>query len=157
MRILAIDPGFDRLGVAILERKNNKETLLYSNCFQTSSKDTYALRLKLVADELERLISDFKPSVCALEALFFAKNQQTAIDVAGSRGVCIYIAEKHAMEVYEYTPLQIKIAVTGYGKSDKSQVTDMVQRLISIEKEKAVDDEYDAIAVGLTCMATERF
>ena len=76
--------------------------------------------------------------------------------VAGSRGVIIYVAEKHGLKVFEYTPLQIKIAVTGYGRSDKLQVTQMVQRLIKVDKKVKFDDEYDAIAVGLTCFAIEK-
>ena len=84
-------------------------------------------------------------------------NQKTAIDVAGVRGMLFYIAKKHSLSVFEYTPLQIKMAVTGYGKSDKKQVTDMVTKLIKIDKKIKFDDEYDAIAVGLTCFASERF
>ncbi len=157
MRILAVDPGYDRLGIAIIERKAGKEILLYSDCFQTEKDALYEKRLLDIGDEMERLIREYEPNVFASEALFFAKNQKTAIAVAGSRGTLLYIARKHNLPVFEYTPLQIKIAVTGYGKSDKAQVTDMVKRLIRIEKQVAVDDEYDAIAVGLTCAATEKF
>ena len=156
MRILAVDPGFDRLGVAIIDKENGKESLLYSNCFQTDKKDSYSKRLSAIGNELERLIKKFKPEIFASEGLFFATNRRTAIDVAGSRGALFYVAEKYNLPVFEYTPLQIKVAVTGYGKSDKSQVTEMVKRLIKIDKKKALDDEYDAIAVALTCSAIEK-
>lgn len=159
MRILALDPGFDRLGIAILEREKNgtKETLIFSECFQTNKKESLSKRIFAIGNELEQVITKYTPEVCASESLFFAKNQKTAIDVASSRGVLLYIAEKYNLPLYEYTPLQIKIAVTGYGRSDKSQVTNMVRRIIQIDKKITIDDEFDAIAVGLTCFAIEKF
>lgn len=157
MKVIAIDPGFDRLGVAILEKEASEEKLLFSDCLLSNKKEKYEDRLKDLGERLETLIEEYKPEIFACEALFFAKNQKTAIDVAGARGMFLYIARKHSLPVYEYKPNQIKIAMTGYGSSDKNQVTDMVKRLVVIEKEKALDDEYDAIAVGLTCLATERF
>ena len=156
MRILAVDPGFDRLGVAVLEKKDGDETLVYSNCFQTNKKDSYPMRLQAIGSEIERLIKEFSPDVFASEGLYFATNRKTAIDVAGSRGALFYVAAKYDLPVYEYTPLQIKVAVTGYGKSDKGQVTEMVQRLIKMDDKKRIDDEYDAIAVALTCSAIEK-
>jgi len=157
MKILAVDPGFDRLGIAVLEKKGESESLLYSDCFQTNKKNSYSNRIRAIGDEIERLIDEFSPDVFASEGLYFSKNQKTAIDVAGSRGAIFYVAEKYSLPVHEYTPLQIKVAVTGYGKSDKSQVTDMVNRLIKIDKKIRIDDEYDAIAVALTCSAIEKF
>lgn len=156
MKILAVDPGYDRLGIAVLSKKNGEEKILYSDCFQTNKKDSYPKRILSIGNELERLIKEFKPNIFASESLFFASNKKTAIDVAGSRGVLLYIAEKHGLPFFEYTPLQIKIAVTGYGRSDKSQVTNMVHKLILIDKENVIDDEYDAIAVALTCSAIEK-
>ena len=156
MRVLAVDPGYDRLGIAVLEKEKDAETLLFSDCIQTNKEDPFSTRLRAVAEAFEKTIIEYTPDVFASEALFFAKNQKTAIDVASARGTFMYIAGKHNLPVHEYTPLQIKIAVTGYGRSDKSQVTDMVTRLIKIEKKIKLDDEYDAIAVGLTCLAVEK-
>ncbi len=157
MRIIALDPGYERLGIAVLEKAPRaKEALVYSDCFQTSKDLPHNERLGLVAAELERVIAEFGPKALALETLFFSVNQKTAIKVAEVRGVILAAAAKHGLKVFEYGPGQIKVAVTGHGKSDKKQVIAMVPRLLRIDKEIRFDDEYDAIAVGLTCFATER-
>lgn len=158
MRILAIDPGYERLGIAILEKNpRNKEVLLYSDCFKTSAKLFHAERLSLIGGEVSRVIAEFKPEALSIETLFFSTNTKTAISVAEARGTILYEAARHGLKIYEYGPGEIKVAVTGYGKSDKEQMTAMVPRLIKIDKEIEHDDEYDAIAVGLTCFATEKF
>ena len=158
MRVLSVDPGYDRLGIAVIEKeKGQKETLVYSDCFLTDKKQPLPERYLAISEEIDRLVEKYKPEIFSSETLFFSKNQKTAIAVAGARGVLLCAAEKNKLPIYEYSPLEIKVAVTGYGKSDKDQVTDMVKRLIRIEKEDVLDDEYDAIAVGLTCLAMERF
>jgi crossover junction endodeoxyribonuclease RuvC len=158
MRILAIDPGYERLGIAVMEKNpQGKERLLYSDCFKTDKSLPHNQRLGIIGAEVERIIEEFKPSALSIEDLFFTTNQKTAILVAEARGVILYMAGKHGLNVYEYGPGEIKVAVTGYGKSDKSQIISMIPRLIKIEKNIKHDDEYDAIAVGLTCFAIERF
>jgi crossover junction endodeoxyribonuclease RuvC len=158
MRIIAIDPGYERLGIAVLEKlPKQKDALLYSECFRTKASLPHHERLGLIGKELERVIAEYAPQALCLENLFFSNNQKTAITVAEARGVILYQAAIHNLPVYEYGPGQIKVAVTGYGKSDKDQVIAMVPRLIAIDKEIQYDDEYDAIAVGLTCFAIERF
>lgn len=158
MRIIAIDPGYERLGIAILEREvRNKEILVYSDCFKTDKKLEHFERLGLIGNEIEKVILKYKPEVLCLETLFFSVNQKTAITVAEARGVILFQAAKHNLKVHEYGPGQIKVAVTGYGKSDKRAVNSMVDKLVKIDKTIAHDDEYDAIAVGLTCFATEKF
>ncbi|MDE2116937.1 MAG: crossover junction endodeoxyribonuclease RuvC [Patescibacteria group bacterium] len=163
MKLIAIDPGYERLGIAVIEktpqsqRGSGKETLVYSDCFKTDKALPHNERLGLVAAELDRVIDEFAPAALCLETLFFSVNQKTAIKVAEVRGVILAAAAKHDLKVYEYGPGQIKVAVTGYGKSDKAQVMSMIPRLIRITKPIKHDDEYDAIAVGLTCFATERF
>lgn len=158
MRIISIDPGYERLGIAIIEKlPRQKENLLYSDCFKTSKDLPHPERLGLIGKEIERVIAEFDPKALALENLFFSNNQKTAITVAEARGVILYQAAIHSLLVYEYGPGQIKVAVTGYGKSDKDQIIAMIPRLIQIDKTIRYDDEYDAIAVGLTCFATERF
>ena len=105
---------------------------------------------------IDRIIKKFSPDIFAIETLYFSKNQKTALEVSGAKGVLLYKAAKFELPVFEYTPMQVKVAVTGYGKSDKKQVIDMVEKLIKIDKKIAHDDEYDAIAVALTCIALEK-
>ncbi|MEK9184742.1 MAG: crossover junction endodeoxyribonuclease RuvC [Patescibacteria group bacterium] len=155
MKLISIDPGYERLGIAIIEKeKTNKETLIYSACFKTSAKLPFTSRLKLIGDEIEQLIKKFHPLALAIETLFLSNNQKTAMRVSEVRGAILYIATVNNLKIYEYTPLAIKIATTGYGKSTKNQMIAMVPRLIKINKEIAHDDEYDAIAVGITCLAS---
>ena len=153
MRILAIDPGYERVGIAIL----GKDTLVFSECFKTSSKIPFSERLFLIGREIESVIKKYKPKLLAIEKLFFATNQKTAMSVSEAKGVIVYEAKKAGLKIFEYTPLEIKIAVTGYGKSDKKSVIDMVKKLIKINENKNSDDEIDAIAVGLACFAREKF
>jgi crossover junction endodeoxyribonuclease RuvC len=157
MRVLSIDPGYERLGIAIIEKdkekKNEKEVYIYSETFQTSSKLPFVERLLLLGQRVEEIIKEHKPDILSIEKLFFNTNQKTATNVAETRGVIIYLSLKNKMKVYEYTPLEIKLAVGGHGRADKKQVIFMVKQLISITKEVKYDDEYDAIAVGLTFFA----
>lgn len=156
MRIISIDPGYDRIGIAVLEKSNKtdyKEKLIYSDCFQTYPKDSFETRLKNIGEEIERIIKKYRPVVMVIESLFFNNNQKTVMLVSEAKGMIKYIALYNKLDVFEYTPLQIKIAVTGYGRSDKQQVTNMTEKLIVIDKQIRYDDEYDAIAVGLTYFA----
>lgn len=158
MRIISIDPGYERVGIAVLEKAGGaEETLVFSECFKTSAKISHEERLGLIANEISKIIHEFAPEALAIEKLFFNTNQKTAISVAEARGVILSKAAEHGLKVFEYGPGEIKVAVTGYGKSDKVQVTMMVGKLIHIDKEIKYDDEYDAIAVGITCFARERF
>ncbi len=156
MKVLGIDPGYDRLGVALLEGENGKEILLYSSCIETSKNAPLTERLFKVGNEVEKLLEVYKPEIVGIETLFFNKNQKTAIGVAQARGIIIFLAQKHNARVCEYGPQEIKVAVTGYGKSDKTAVIDMVKRLVSSVPEHAHDDEFEAIAVGLTTLAHNR-
>jgi crossover junction endodeoxyribonuclease RuvC len=154
-RIIAVDPGYERLGIAIMEA-GRPETVIYSTCFQTPKSLPHPARLAAVRRELERLILEFSPTVLATETLFFSKNQKTALAVAETRGVILSLASEQGLDIYEYAPVMIKIAVTGYGASDKKQVATLVGKLVRLEKALKYDDEYDAIAIGLTCFARER-
>ncbi|MFA6095720.1 MAG: crossover junction endodeoxyribonuclease RuvC [Candidatus Paceibacterota bacterium] len=157
MRIIAIDPGYERLGIAIIDKATGgKETLVFSECFETSRDLEHGERLALVGNRVREAIAEHEPGACAIETLFFAKNQKTATKVAEVRGVILAEATRGGLPVFEYTPMQVKVAVTGYGKSDKGQVTFMTKKLLRVDKD-ALDDEYDAMAVGLTCFARERF
>jgi crossover junction endodeoxyribonuclease RuvC len=153
MRVLAIDPGYDRVGIAIMEKISGNEILHYSKCLETNKKDDLSERILEIGLNLENLIEEYKPDTVAIETLFFNKNIKTAIGVAEARGAIIYLAKKYNCKVFEFGPQEIKIATTGYGKSDKRAVIDMVKRLIKNVPDGALDDEYDAIAVGITCLA----
>ena len=153
MKIIAIDPGYERVGVAILEKTTGKEVLLFSECLKTNPKESHEKRLKVIGEGINDLIKKYQPEAMAIETLFFETNAKTAMKVSEARGVILYEAGINNLQVAEYTPLQIKVAVTGYGKSDKNQVVFMVNKLINVNKPIKYDDEYDAIAVGLTFFA----
>ncbi len=156
MRIFAIDPGYDRLGIAIME-SGRPEIVLYSDCFQTSKKISHPARLGAIQKEIEKLLNEFSPDSVATETLFFSKNRKTALAVAEVRGVILALAHNRGLPIFEYPPVQIKTAVTGYGASDKKQVAQLVHKLVRISKKPQYDDEYDAIAIGITFFARERF
>jgi crossover junction endodeoxyribonuclease RuvC len=148
-RIIAIDPGFERLGIAIIDVLP-KETLVHSECFHTSTKETFAERLHILGTHVREIIKKYEPRELAIETLFISNNQKTAMHVAEARGVVIYECARAGLSVHEYNPLQIKVAVTGYGKASKDDVMKMVPKLIRMETASTSDDELDAIACGLT-------
>jgi len=157
MRIISIDPGFERVGVSIIEKEQQKkEILVFSECFKTSPKIPLNERLRDIGSEIENVIKKYKPEILAIEKLFFTTNQKTVMGVAEARGVIIYCGTKNGLQVFEYTPPQIKIAVTGYGKASKEMVMSMVPKLIEVSKNIKSDDELDAIAIGITCLACEK-
>ena len=165
MIILGIDPGFERLGIAVLEKNKNerKEKVLFSECFHTSVKLEFSERLLLIGKEVKNVIKKFKPDILAIETLFLTTNQKTVMHVAETRGVVIYEASCNKLEIFEASPPQIKIAITGYGKANKEQVMKMVKILVDIDNKKTYpndhsigresDDELDAIAIALTAFA----
>lgn len=156
MRVISVDPGYGRIGIAILEKEKGKEKLVFSECFETDAKEAQAMRLAQIKTRLGELIAEFKPEALAIETLFFSKNQKTAMGVAEARGVITSEAAAQDLLVFEYRPSEVKIAVTGYGSADKRQVKEMVKKILKVEKEIKLDDEYDAIAVGLTHLAISR-
>ena len=156
MRVLAIDPGYDRCGIAILERQKAGGILLHSDCITTSASSPFPERLGVVGAGIEALIKKFKPSSLAIENLYFNTNQKTAMHVAEVRGAIIYIAASAKIPVYEYTPPQVKAAVAGWGRADKKQMMAILPKLIHINKKIQYDDEYDAIALGITNLASVR-
>lgn len=156
-RILAFDPGFERLGVAVVEKQNGKEVLLHSACVRTDAKARFEDRLLILGKAVEELIQEWAPGAVALEDIYFAKNEKTAIKIAEVRGVLSYLARVHNLRLFQYTPLEVKVAITGYGRSDKGAVAAMIPRLVVLPKRARLDDEMDAIAIGLTCLASARF
>ncbi len=156
MRVLAFDPGFERLGAAVVEKVNGKEGVVHSECIRTDATLPFNARLKILGAAAEALIKHYKPDALALEEIFFGKNAKTGMQIAEVRGMLTYLGISKELMVYGYTPLEVKIAITGYGKSDKRAVSAMVLRLVSLSKKARLDDEMDAIAVGLTCLASVR-
>ena len=161
MRVLAIDPGYERLGIAVLEKpKHGKETLIHSECFTTKRAEPDTERLRQIGEKIRETIKKWKPEALAIETLFLHSNQKTAMRVAEARGIILYEAVRASLTIAEYSPLQIKMAVAGYGRADKRQVSEMIPRLISLPvlpaKKIRIDDELDAIAVGLTFFAVYR-
>lgn len=155
MLVLSVDPGYDRLGLALVQKKDaqSKEELIFSECFQTSSRDVFNDRLYAIGERVDFLIKKYRPEFLIIESLFFSKNTKTALKVAEARGVIIFQAKNNDLQVYEYTPNQIKLAVTGYGSAVKKDLDFMVSKLIHLEEKKYIDDEMDAIATGLTFFA----
>lgn len=157
MRILAIDPGYERLGIAVLEKeKGGKEKYIFSECFKTSKEFPHAERLSLIAKEIKNIISKWKPEALAIEKLFLSTNHKTAMLVSEARGVILGEVAEVGLKVFEYSPPQIKAAVCGDGRADKKSIKKMTPLLLKIPPSVEIDDEFDAIAVGLTFFAIER-
>lgn len=152
-RILGIDPGFDRLGLAVIE-KETKDTYIHSECFQTKKTDTN--RLQLIYNRLIEILDIYKPESVAIEELFFSTNERTALKVGEARGVLLLACSQRNIPVFEYNPGTIKLAVTGYGKSDKQAVSMMVSKLLKLPHRAMLDDELDACAIALTHSAHSR-
>jgi len=157
MRVIGIDPGYDRLGVAVMEKKDGQETLMFSTCLQSDRKLAVADRIGDLGDRLAKIFSSYRPNQLAIEKLFFNQNRTTALSVAEMRGVVIYLAKCSGCKVSEFGPQEIKVAITGYGKSDKRAVADMLPRLVKNIPVSALDDEYDAIAIALTGLVSAPF
>lgn len=157
MRIIGIDPGYERLGVAVIEASpKNKDELIYSACLMTSKTLSFPLRLAKLGAEFENLIAKYQPEILAIEELFFSGNQKTAMKVSEVRGMIIYLAVRAGIKIINLTPLQVKMSITGYGRADKTQVTLMTKKLITVSKKVKHDDEYDAMAIALTGIAQAR-
>jgi crossover junction endodeoxyribonuclease RuvC len=149
VRVLGIDPGYGRLGIAVVDSNNRQPILLHSECFETSGDLAHHERLALIAEKIKSLIEEYSPKEIGVETLLFSKNQKTALKVSEARGVILAEAAKGNLKVREINPNTVKLAVTGYGKSDKKQVISMVERLVKIDHKIKYDDEYDAIAIAI--------
>ncbi len=157
MRILGIDPGVAITGYAVIESNNGVFNCLQSGCIRTDKDEQPALRLKAIYEQVLNLIKEHKPQGVAVEKIFFSKNVRTALQVGEARGIIMLIAANQNIALFEYTPLQVKQAVAGYGKAEKQQVQKMVQMLLKLKKEPAVDDEADAMAVALCHLQNRRW
>ncbi len=156
MKVLAIDPGYGRCGMAVIERVGTKDVLIFSTCVETSAQADFAMRLHEVVSMCEFLLSEHRPDSVAMEKLFFKANRTTAMRVAEVRGALIQSATVAGLDVHEYSPAEVKSAVASSGSADKKQIATMIHMLVKIEKPIKHDDEYDAIAVGVTHLAHAR-
>ncbi len=152
MRVLAVDPGFDRLGIAVVEGDPSKPILVHSTCVQPP-KNNHSIRLADVFLAITEAIQKYEPDVLAIETLFFSTNKKTAIKVAEARGAILSASGCKQIPVQEHSPQSIKLAVTGYGSADKKAVMAMVPKLIKLSEKKRLDDEYDAIALGISALS----
>lgn len=151
MRILGIDPGTGILGFGIIDAEKGKLKLVDGGIIRTKVKQPDSERLLTIYNELSEIIKTHKPQIMAVEKLFFAQNVTTAMSVSQARGVVLLCGEQAGLELYEYTPLQIKQALTGYGRADKKQMQEMVKTLLGLKAIPKPDDAADAIAAAICC------
>ena len=149
MRILGIDPGVAIVGFGLIESDRGTLRMLQYGAITTSAGLPLATRLAQINRDIEELIGTFRPDEISVEELFFSKNITTGIAVAHARGVILCAAEKKKIPIYEYTPMQVKQAVAGYGLADKKQVMDMTRRLLKLKAVPRPDDAADALAIAL--------
>jgi crossover junction endodeoxyribonuclease RuvC len=161
-KVLAADPGYGRLGLAVLERApvgaagGTRERVLLSVCVETEKSLSLPERIALLEKEVSSLLETYAPDAVAFEKIFFNQNTSTALGVAEVRGMLQTLAGQRGLPVFQYSPQDVKIAVTGYGKAEKKAVAAMVERLVVLEKRPRLDDEMDAIAIGIACLASTR-
>ncbi len=149
MRILGIDPGYAIVGYGVLETERGKTRFLDCGVIETHAGERIEKRLKFIHDSTRELIRRFAPDACAMEELFFYSNQTTGINVAQARGVLLCACEEERLKVFEYTPMQVKSAVVGYGRAQKAQVMEMTRVLLKLPGVPKPDDAADALAVAL--------
>lgn len=149
MYVLGIDPGFGRVGYGIIEYRNNKYRAVEYGCITTEAGEKLSTRLKKIYEDLEEVISRYNIDEAAVEELFFNTNITTGIQVAEARGVILLALEKNNIQISEYTPLQVKQALIGYGRADKIQIKNMVKDFLKLEKMPKLDDTTDALAIAI--------
>lgn len=156
MRILGIDPGTGILGFGVIETYKGKAQLVDAGVIRTPAKQEDAIRLATIFDELTTIIKDTNPTEMSVEKLFFAQNVTTAMTVAQARGVVLLCGKQAGLNIFEYTPLQIKQALTGYGRADKTQIQEMVKAILQLKQTPKPDDAADALATAITHSMTIR-
>ena len=149
MIILGIDPGTAAMGYGIIETKKEKHKALGYGCIKTTPKTPFPQRLKIIYQELGRIIQEYSPDIIAMEQLFFARNARTAISVGQAQGMVFLAAADADLEVLRYPPLQIKMVLTGKGRAEKSKVQKKIKRLLRLQKIPRPVDASDALAVAL--------
>lgn len=149
MRILGIDPGYAIVGYGVLDYSANKFTTVDYGAVLTQAKTPFGDRLEKIFDEICRIIRDNRVDAISIEKLYFNSNTTTAIDVAQARGVILLAAQKFKVPVFEYTPLQVKQAVTGYGRAEKKQIMELTRIILKLDSVPKPDDTADALAMAI--------
>ena len=149
MIILGIDPGYAIVGYGVIEYKNNHFSVIDYGAILTDAGTPFNIRLEKIYDGLCDIITRHKPEAMAIEKLFYNNNAKTVIDVSQARGVIMLAAQKNGVPAYEYTPLQVKQSVVGYGRAEKKQVQEMTRRILALEKVPKPDDTADALAMAI--------
>ncbi len=151
-KVIAIDPGYDRCGVAVLEQAAGKPEVIFSTCITSTKTDEQYLRLASIFKELEKVIREYYPTHMAIETLFFSVNKKTAIKVAEARGAILALAGTQGLSVLELSPQAVKISMTGTGNATKEQIEKMVKLTVKLPEKNKLDDEIDAIALGVASL-----
>lgn len=149
MKILGIDPGLAIVGYSLVEHINDENILIASGSIQTDKKKTEAERLYEISVDVQTIIDKYKPDVASIEKLFYFKNQKTVIPVAEARGVILSILQKNNIPIDEFTPIEVKQMITGYGRASKEEVAKIVEMSIKYKKLPKLDDTVDSIAIAL--------
>lgn len=149
MIILGIDPGYAIVGYGVIDYRNNHFNVIDYGAILTDTKTPFNERLEKIFDDLSAIIDKYAPEAMSLEKLFYNNNAKTVIDVSQARGVIMLAAQKKGVKVFEYTPLQVKQSVVGYGRAEKKQVQEMTRRILALEKVPKPDDTADALAMAI--------
>ncbi len=157
IRILGIDPGYAIVGFGVLDYDGVKFTPVEYGAVLTEAGQPFPERLRAIHEDIEFIFDKFRPHSMAIERLYFTSNQKTAIDVAQARGVTVLSAARRNVPVFEYTPLQVKMSVVGYGKAEKRQVMEMTQRILNLAQIPKPDDAADALAIAICHGHSTRF
>lgn len=152
--ILGIDPGFGRCGYGVVEATPKGVSFVAAGCIETPRASPQQARLGEIHATLTRIVEKFKPDTLSIEKLFFARNTSTAVGVAESRGIALLVAHEHTLHLREFAPLEVKMALAGYGRATKPQITFMVSRLLGLSQLPQQDDAVDALAIAITAAHT---
>ena len=150
MTVLGIDPGTGRLGWSLVTHEKGTDSLIDCGCFETKANSDLPERLEKIHLFLTELINKHQPDVLAVESLFFATNAKTAFDVGAARGVILLAGQEAKLPIFQYTPLQVKSSLTGYGQAEKTQIQYMITKILHLKETPKPDDAADAVAIALT-------
>lgn len=164
MRIIGIDPGYAIIGYGVVEFDRCRFKTIGYGAITTEAGNPFVNRIKSIYDDVTTLLNKYTPECMAIEKLYFNTNTTTAIDVAQARGVILLAAKQYGIDIYEYTPLQVKSAITGYGKAEKRQVMEMTKSILSLSEIPKPDDTADALAIAVChghssdrCFSVDKF
>ncbi|HOJ65100.1 MAG TPA: crossover junction endodeoxyribonuclease RuvC [Spirochaetota bacterium] len=157
MITIGIDPGLERTGIAILKEEKGRVELIKSELIQTSSTLKEVERLEFLFNEVNKVINEFKIDFAAVEKIYFSKNVKTAMSIAQARGVILLALQLKKIPIFEYTPLEVKKALIGYGRGSKNQIQELVKMILKLEKKPEPDDIADAIAIAITHININKF